>query len=139
MNGVTIQVALLLLRNTDNELSVPPLAEGGNLAAAGLAALCRGVLGEIVLIAFHELLDTLAGDVDLAADLFGLAGGQAADAKIGVDAGDHPLKQLLIRLPGEPITQRPSAETQPISPSAGDDRAQRPGIDVVASARRRGQ
>ena len=68
---------------------------------AGVAACGSSLMaGKVSAIARLQFREIGRHQVDLAADRLGLAGLQAADSKVGMEADDDALKQLLIRLPG---------------------------------------
>src|SRR5262245_24730935 len=60
-----------------------------------------GLLREIFFVAANEPRDVGRDNVDLAANVLGLARREAAESKVAMQAQDHALKNFLIRLPGD--------------------------------------
>src|SRR6266480_2499144 len=63
-------------------------------------SLLSRVLREVAFVAPEQGRYVGRHDVEFAANALGLPRLEAADAEVAVDAGDHALEQLLVRLPG---------------------------------------
>ena len=94
---------------------------------------CAFLAGEILAIPRLERRKIGRHQVDLAADRLRLARLEPADAEVGMEADDHTLKELLVRLPGggdELLAVGRDAADQAVR---GNDRRERPRVDIVAA------
>ena len=86
------------------------------------------VLGEVMAVACQEAVDVGRHQVDLASDRLGFARLEPADPEVGVQADDHSLEELLIRLPRRGHDLLAVGREAADQPVRGDDRAERPGL-----------
>lgn len=90
------------------------------------------MLGEILGVSFLEGGSIVFHEVDFSPDLFGLVRLEAAEAEIGVEAASDALKEFLVGFPRggeEKFFVTADAADEPV---AGDQFAERAGIDVSA-------